>query len=132
MNGASKKKKIFASLLPWTLVEREAAWKTILERELPSREGDTTLARECQSLLDHVDESLASIPAEVYRQHRAENYEKPLALVTQWEETGTLLSPEEIRPILLAYLNLGMPEKMEALNRVPGSCVYKKEKEAGV
>lgn len=121
------------------LAEREADWKTILERELPSRvdthptfrqrwealgccdyslvprQEDTPLARECQVLLEHTDNGLASIPAQVYQQQRAESYEEPLALVTQWEKTGELLSPDEMRPILLAYLNLGKPEKMEEL-----------------
>lgn len=121
------------------LAEREEDWKAILERELPSRvdthptfrqrwealgccdyslvprQEDTPLARECQALLEHTDNSLASIPPEVYQQQREESYEKPLALVTQWEQTEELLPPEEMRPILLAYLNLGKPEKMEAL-----------------
>lgn len=121
------------------LAEREADWKAILERELPSRvdthptfrqrwealgccdyslvprQEDTPLTRECQALLEHTDNSLASIPPEVYQQQREERYEKPLALVTQWEQTEELLPPEEMRPILLAYLNLGKPEKMEAL-----------------
>lgn len=121
------------------LAEREGDWKTILEQELPSRvdthptfrqrwealgccdyslttqDGDTPLARECQDLLSHIDENLAAIPPEIYQQHRAESYEEPLALVTQWEKTGELLSPDEMRPILMAYLNLGQPEKMEEL-----------------
>ena len=121
------------------LVEREGDWKAILERELPSRvdthptfrqrwqelgccayslttrDGDTPLARECQALLSHVDENLAQIPGETYRQYRKENYEEPLALVTEWEKTGELRFPDEMRPILLAYLNLGKPEKMEEL-----------------
>ena len=121
------------------LAEREEDWKAILEQELPSRvdthptfrqrwqelgccayslttrDGDTPLARECQDLLSHVDENLAKIPGEVYQQYRKENYEEPLALVTKWEKTGELLSPDEMRPILMAYLNLGQPDKMEAL-----------------
>lgn len=121
------------------LSEREDAWKVILAREIPAqvsthptfrqrweelgcctysltaREGDTPLAKECQALLDHVDEDLARIPAEAYQQDRKENYEAPLALVTQWEKTEELLPPDEMRPILLAYKSLGQPEKMEAL-----------------
>lgn len=121
------------------LAEREGDWKAILEQELPSRvdthptfrqrwqelgcctysltsrEENTPLARECQALLSHVDENMAQIPPEAYQQYRKENYEEPLALVTEWEKTGELLSPDEMRPILMAYLNLGQPDKMEAL-----------------
>lgn len=121
------------------LSEREDAWKTILAREIPvqvsthptfrqrweelgccaysltAQKGDTPLATECQALLIHVDEDLAQLPAEAYQQDRRENYEAPLALVTQWEKTEALLLPDEMRPILLAYKSLGQPEKMEAL-----------------
>lgn len=129
------------------LSKREDAWKTILAREIPAQmsthptfrqrweelgccaysqtaqKGDTPLAMECQALLNHVDEDLAQLPAEAYQQDRKENYEVSLALVTQWEKNEALLPPDEMRPILLAYKNLGQPEKMEALcDRILATC----------
>lgn len=121
------------------LLERGATWKSILEHALPSRmdthptfrqrwealgccdytltipEEDTPLRRECRELLEEVDKSISEISPEEYAKQRQECYEKPLALVTEWEKTMELLPPEEMRPIILAYLNLGQPEKMEAI-----------------
>lgn len=134
-HSCSSRVEAFRQALP----RRGADWKAILENELPARvashptfrqrwealgccdytltvpEEDSPLRRECRELLEEVDKSISQLPAENYAKQWQEHYEKPLALVTEWEKTGELLPPEEMRPVMLAYLDLGQPQKMEAL-----------------
>lgn len=134
-HSCSSRVEAFRQALP----KRGADWKTILENEIPARvashptfrqrwealgccdytltvpEEDSPLRRECRELLEEVDKSISELPAENYAKQWQEHYEKPLALVTEWEKTMELLPPEEMRPVMLAYLDLGQPGKMEAL-----------------
>lgn len=121
------------------LIRRGDFWREILEKELPSRVAshptfrqrwealgncpydlepapDTgEFARECWAVAAESDRRMMEIGNETYTQLRQEHYLDPLQTVQNYEKDGVLLSPEEMRPVILAYYSLGMPEQAEAL-----------------
>ena len=121
------------------LTVRGDAWKHILENEIPSRVDthptfrqrwealgccnysfvpasmDTQFARECWKAAETADTERASIPLEQYEEMRRESYLKPLEVIREFEAADKKFSPDELRPVMNAYFQLGMPEKMEAL-----------------
>lgn len=121
------------------LFNRGHFWRTILEREIPSRVDthptfrqrwealgccdysmtpanvDSDFARECWAAAETADADRASIPQEQYDRMRKENYLDHLAVISEFESKEWNPSPEELRKPMLAYYHVGQPEKMEAI-----------------
>lgn len=121
------------------LVQREEDWRRMLEKELPSRKAshptfrqrwealdccayslkpadDTTaFSRECWAAAEVADAIRASIPRERYDAMRKEAYLDQLKIVAEFESRDWDLTPDELRPPMLAYYAIGKPEKMEEL-----------------
>lgn len=118
---------------------REDAWRNIMEHEIPSRSAthptfrqrwealgcceyslmpaaeDTPFARECWAAAAESDRRMSAMSQEQYEALRKENYLSHLEILTNWEKEGQLLSPEEMRPVIIAAYSLGMPEKTETI-----------------
>lgn len=121
------------------LSRREADWRKIMEHEIPSRTAthptfrqrwealgcceyflvpaceDTPFARECWAAAAESDRRMSAMSQERYEKLRKENYLSHLEILTEWEKEDKLLSPEEMRPVVIAAYSLGMPEKTEAI-----------------
>ncbi len=121
------------------LVSREADWRRLLQQEIPSRiashptfrqrwealgccayslapaDRDTDFARECWAAAETADAQRATISREKYAELRKEGYLDELAIIEEYESRDWDLTPDELRPPMLAYFRVGMPEKMEAL-----------------
>ena len=121
------------------LVEREGEWRRILESGIPSKVDthptfrqrweslgacayDLTPAKledaygaECWAAIATCDKERASVEPEKYAEMRRKAYLEPMERIAAYEAEGKLLPPEEMRPIMEAYFNVGQPEKMETL-----------------
>lgn len=121
------------------LADRAEDWKKLLEHELPPRVAthptfrqrwealgccdyslepapeDTAHARECWAAAETADGIRATLGQERYAQLRQESYGKHLDIIREYEAGSKELTPEALRPVILAYYAIGMPEKMEAL-----------------
>lgn len=121
------------------LTRRGGEWRRILENELPSRvathptfrqrwealgccdydltpaPADTEFTAECWAAAETADASRASLGQERYAQLRQEAYLDKLAIAEEFESCTRELTPDELRPPMLAYYQIGRPDKMEAL-----------------
>lgn len=121
------------------LSEREQDWRRMLENEIPSRvashptfrqrwealdfcayslepaDMDSDFSRECWAAAHMADEDRASIPVERYAELRKKVYLDELAIIEEFESREWDLTPDELRPPMLAYFNTGRPDKMEAI-----------------
>lgn len=121
------------------LLSRGAAWKEILEHELPSRVAthptfrqrwealgccnysmepaslDTPFAQECWAAAGIADARRAAFPQERYAQLRQEAYCTYEEIRNEWESSDREWTPEELREPMIAYFHLGEPDKMETL-----------------
>lgn len=118
---------------------READWRVILENQIPARVAthptfrqrwealgccDYTLtpapeqgdfAAECWAAAAECDRRMREISQENYSKIRQEEYLDHLKIVQDYEAGGTLLPPEDMRPVIYGYYTLAMPDKAEAL-----------------
>lgn len=114
-------------------------WMDLLERELPSRRAthpsfrqrwealgccdydlmpaahDDAYGAECWAAAAVCDKRRAQEDPAAYTQLRQEHYLAHVQTVEAFEAAGTIGAPEEMRPVVLAYLSLGMADKAEAL-----------------
>lgn len=121
------------------LTEREGDWRRILEHGLVSRtashptfrlrwealgccpysltpaDENTAFAQECWAAAEAADAVKASVSQERYDAMRKEAYLDQLKIVEEFESRNRELTPDELRPPMLAYYAIGKPEKMEEI-----------------
>ena len=121
------------------LAEREQDWRRILENELPSRmashptfrqrwealgfcayslkpaDMDSDFARECWAAARTADAERASVAKERYEELRKKAWLNERKIIEEYESRDWDLTPDELRPPMLAYFNTGHPDKMEAI-----------------
>ena len=121
------------------LTQREQVWRSIMEREIQSRSAthptfrqrwdalgncpyslkpapeDGEFARECWAAAAEAGRRLREALRESYDQLREENYLSQLRIIQSYEAEHPAFTPEEMRPVILAYYRLGQPQQAEQL-----------------
>lgn len=114
-------------------------WKELLEKELPSRNAthpsfrqrwealgccdydlipaahDDAYGAECWAAAALCDQRRTEEDIDAYSELRKEHFLVHLETIEKYEAAGEIGAPEEMRPVVLAYLSLNMAEKAEAL-----------------
>lgn len=121
------------------LVKRQQDWRSIIENQLPSKVASHPtfrqrwdalgncayslepasqtgkFAEQCWAAAAEADRRASQIDPERYEELRKCNYLDHLNIITEFEKNRILGTPEEMRPVIIGYYRIGMPEKAEAL-----------------
>lgn len=118
---------------------KEALWRQLLEQGLPNQRDthptfrqrwealgccsyslspappDTPFAQECRKVIEKADKELCESLAPYYEQDRQLQYLHYLKIIQEFEIEKNNLSADELRPVIIAYSKVGMPEAAEQI-----------------
>ena len=121
------------------LIERQQDWRQIIENQIPSKVSshptfrqrwdalgnceysldpaslNGKFAEQCWEAASEADRRVTELEAETYKELRKYHYWEHLERVNEFEKHNTIGTPEEMRPVVIGYYRIGMPEKAEAL-----------------